>query len=384
MAGAGSRGAGGGSAADAVRPEAGGEGPAQGGGPSPQGEGDAGLPPLGGDGESADEGCGMPPPNGPQDVAGGEAAGGGGEAAGGAVSPSPSGRDAGSAAPSTGGASAPEGDAAAPADAGTASPEAGADATPGGQALGSAGCGVAEPLKSGRLSIDVGGVEREYVLDVPASYDSTHPYRLIFTWHWADAYAEDVVRGEPGPYGGLGPYYGLKALADETAIFVSPEGIEEAWFNEGGEDIAFLRAMLEHLNANLCVDQERIFTTGFSFGAMMSVAVGCEMGDVFRAAAPMAASIFSGCNEAKDAPIAYLGIHGAFDTNIDLELGYAARDIFVERNHCEPTVSSLAVGACVAFDGCESGKPVHWCEFEGDHTQWVGAPEIIWDFFARF
>ncbi len=249
---------------------------------------------------------------------------------------------------------------------------------------GSSGCGAEEPLESGRFTIDIDGIEREYVLDVPDSYDGNHPYRLIFAWHWADAYAQDVVTGEPGPYGGLGPYYGLKALADESAIFVSPEGIEEAWFNEDDTDIDFLRGMLERFNEGLCIDQDRIFTTGFSFGGMMSVAVGCEMGDVFRALAPMAGATTSGCNEAKDDPIAFLGIHGSSDVNIDLELGYQPRDIFLRRNHCEPSTVATDPSPCVAYEGCDEGEPVHWCEFDGDHTQWDGAPRAIWDFFSQF
>jgi poly(3-hydroxybutyrate) depolymerase len=41
-------------------------------------------------------------------------------------------------------------------------------------------------------------------------------------------------------------------------------------------------AMLENINNNLCVDQTRIFSTGFSFGGMMSYTLPFEF-DVFRA-----------------------------------------------------------------------------------------------------
>mgnify|MGYP006206118421 CR=1 FL=1 len=40
----------------------------------------------------------------------------------------------------------------------------------------------------------------------------------------------------------------------------------------------------------------------FSYGGMMSHAVGCAMGDVFRAIAPMAGAQISGCEDG-DAPI---------------------------------------------------------------------------------
>jgi poly(3-hydroxybutyrate) depolymerase len=249
---------------------------------------------------------------------------------------------------------------------------------------GGPGCGSSDPFRSGRITVDIDGTEREYVLDVPSSYDTNHPYRLIFAWHWVGVSAEDVVGGEPGEYGGLGPYYGLKALADDSAIFVAPEGIDSGWLNDDDRDVDFARGMLEQLNDNLCIDQDRIFSTGFSYGAMMSIAVGCELGDVFRAIAPMSGSTLSGCNLMKDDPLAFWGAHGAGDEDVTPEEGRAARDIFVERNHCQGQTEPTDPSPCVAFEGCDAGHPVHWCEFDDDHTQWSGAPEPLWRFFAGF
>jgi poly(3-hydroxybutyrate) depolymerase len=153
--------------------------------------------------------------------------------------------------------------------------------------------------------------------------------------------------------------------------------------NPDDRDITFLRGMLEQINSRLCIDQERIFSTGFSFGAMMSIAVGCEMGDVFRAIAPMSGSTRSGCNEG-DAPIAFWGAHGTDDTDIPPEFGWTARDVFVERNHCQEQTEPVEPGACVAYQGCDDGYPLHWCEFDGDHTQWTDAPRPLWEFFTQF
>ena len=43
---------------------------------------------------------------------------------------------------------------------------------------------------STRLKITSGGMSREYIIDIPADYDPTHPYRLIFSWH--QAYGSDT------------------------------------------------------------------------------------------------------------------------------------------------------------------------------------------------
>jgi hypothetical protein len=40
---------------------------------------------------------------------------------------------------------------------------------------------------------------------------------------------------EPGVWN----YYGLERLAEETAIFIAPQGISGNWYNEGGSNYAF-------------------------------------------------------------------------------------------------------------------------------------------------
>jgi polyhydroxybutyrate depolymerase len=40
--------------------------------------------------------------------------------------------------------------------------------------------------------------------------------------------------------------------------------------------------------------------------------------------------------------------------------------------------------ACVAYQGCDEGYPVHWCEFPGGHTVPQFASDAIWKFFSKF
>ena len=40
------------------------------------------------------------------------------------------------------------------------------------------------------LKIMSGGMNREYIIDIPADYNPTKPYRLVFSWH--QAYGSDV------------------------------------------------------------------------------------------------------------------------------------------------------------------------------------------------
>jgi poly(3-hydroxybutyrate) depolymerase len=242
-----------------------------------------------------------------------------------------------------------------------------------GAAVPSAGCGSAAVAASGRITIDVAGASRDYILALPENYDATRPYRLVFTWHPGGGSAQGTANN----------FYGLRQLADDSAIFVSPEGIDQGWANTNGRDIAFLDAMLDRFQGELCFDQSRVFSTGFSYGGMMSLAIGCGRADVFRAIAPMSGALFSGCEDG-DEPIAMLGFHGTTDTVVDIAQGVRARDVIVERNGCQAADQAVETNGCLAFQGCSEGNSVTWCEFNGGHTPAPQSGQRIWDFFSQF
>jgi polyhydroxybutyrate depolymerase len=265
---------------------------------------------------------------------------------------------------------------------------AGAGAGGSGGARPTAGCGKAPPA-SNRYSVDVAGTMREYILTLPENYDLNQAHRLIFGWHPRGGSAQ-MVAGS-----GRSGYYGLQNLAAGSAIFVAPEGIDQGWANTGGRDIAFLRAMLDRFRAELCIDDNRIFSTGFSYGGMMSFAVGCAMGGVFRAIAPMAGALYSGCVDGTE-PMAVLGFHGVNDNVVPIANGRQGRDVFIERNQCTqetmPVTPSWCDGlqqgnqpcSCVSYQGCAAGYPVIWCEFNGTHTPAPNSAATIWSFFSQF
>ena len=253
------------------------------------------------------------------------------------------------------------------------------------------GCGSAKAPTSGRFDIDVGGTKREYILDVPDDYDASKPYRLIFGWHPLGGSADQVAKGG---------YYGLERESKGDAIFVAGEGLpfqgnNLGWANSNGRDLAFLDAMMERFRSELCIDENRIFSTGFSFGGMMSFAVACGSG-IMRAIAPQAGNIqVAGC-EGGDQPVAVMGFHGDDDTVVSIDGGRAGRDVFIERNQCTeqtmPATPSWCDGlgssnqpcTCVSYQGCMPGYPVTWCEFNGPHTPAPSSGATIWNFFSQF
>jgi polyhydroxybutyrate depolymerase len=237
----------------------------------------------------------------------------------------------------------------------------------------SAGCGSTETVESGRFTIDVAGNPRDYILALPEGYDATEPHRLVFTWHPGGGTAQGTASN----------FYGLQRLAADSTIFVSPEGIDQGWANTGGRDIAFLDAMLARFEGALCIDQSRIFSTGFSYGGMMSFAIGCGRADIFRAIAPMSGAMYSGCLDG-DTPIAMLGFHGTTDTVVPIANGVSARNVIAERDGCQPAEMAVEADGCLSFQGCSEGHSVTWCEFDGGHMPAPQSAQRIWDFFSQF
>ena len=239
------------------------------------------------------------------------------------------------------------------------------------------GCGKA-PAGSGNFTIDVSGTPRTYIVKIPAAYDMNKPYRLIFAWHGKSGSAAQTAQGG---------YYRLETLSAGSAIFVAGDGFtpDEGWPNTNGRDVAFAKTLLEWTRSNYCVDNSRIFSVGMSYGGIMSNTLGCQMGDVFRAITPMSGSgpRTTGGTVCIGRPAAWLA-HGTADDTVSFASGQASRDHWRTVNHCADAADPVAPVPCVAYQGCDPGYPVHWCEFDGGHTIPSFASGGIWSFLAQF
>ena len=253
----------------------------------------------------------------------------------------------------------------------------------------SAGCGKTTTLTSARASITVGSKTREYILALPANYDQNHPYKLIFGWHPWGGSAQQVASGG---------YFGLKNQSGNEAIFVAGEGQDYqdrglGWGNVGGEDFDFAQAMLERFRSELCIDENRIFSTGFSFGAMFSFSLGCQADSMMRAIMPMAGNTTTSGGCASGGPVAVMSFIGVDDSLLS---GHRqAVQTYAKRNGCttttEPAQPTWCDGlaqnyqpcTCVSYQGCQAGYPVVECEYKAGH-QAAPNPGPIWNFLAQF
>ncbi|MCG5447213.1 cellulose binding domain-containing protein [Micromonospora sp. NIE79] len=254
-----------------------------------------------------------------------------------------------------------------------------------------AGCGKAPTLASGTRTIQSSGQSRTYNLRIPDGYDRNHPYRLIFGFHWLNGSANNVTSAG---------YYGLQPLSNNSTIFVAPQGLNAGWANTNGRDLTLFDDISRQIENDLCVDTTQRFALGWSYGGAMSYAVACARPTIIRAVTVISGANLSGCNGGTQ-PVAYFGIHGIYDSVLNISQGRQLRDTFVRNNGCtaqsprEPSRGSLT-HITTAYAGCRAGYPVQWAAFDGDHTpspvDGSGSPNDsrtwtsgeIWRFFSQF
>ncbi|HXP90725.1 MAG TPA: hypothetical protein VN931_07345, partial [Fibrobacteria bacterium] len=232
----------------------------------------------------------------------------------------------------------------------------------------STGCDIAPTLNSGTLSIQSGGQSRKYILKVPTPYDKTQAYRLVFAFAESGSSAQSVADRN---------YFTMATYDAKNTIFAAPDAVNGAgtWSNT---DVAFTDDILSQLEGGLCIDKTRIFATGFSFGAGMSMALACTRADVFRAVAFFSGADLTGsCPTTLTKPIAYYASQASQDANglstTSPITGEEKQAEFAAVNGCTavPTATNFPASGqphtCTIYKGCSPGHPTEYCVFNGPH-----------------
>ena len=192
-----------------------------------------------------------------------------------------------------------------------------------------AGNGSAEPGTSVDLELAHGGLTRTYRLHLPARYDGASPAPL-----WLH------VHGYTGSARHSDGWSGLSEISDrEGFVLVFPQGtsFEASMGPPGGsrnatitswndlacsapfrpeapacredadpypcppecgtcgpcnwcschDDVGYIAALVDHLSAELCIDTDRVFASGYSNGGMFAHRLGCALGDRLAAVAQL-------------------------------------------------------------------------------------------------
>jgi polyhydroxybutyrate depolymerase len=245
----------------------------------------------------------------------------------------------------------------------------------------SAGCAAATIEQGDRLerTIDVDGVKRAYILDVPQRIEAHKPAPLLFDFH-----------GFGHSAAGVWQVSGFRELAVRTGfITVYPDGLPvhllghdapgwEIFSVAPNRDLALVRALLNRLEQTYCIDLARVFATGFSNGGFLSHLIGCTMADRFAAIAPVSGGrITVECTPSRAVPV--IIHHGRKDDIIDVQEAHAARDQWLAIDQCR----EHAADGCEMHRECRDGAEVQYCEDDSAHRWPAEATARIWKFFEE-
>ncbi len=289
---------------------------------------------------------------------------------------------------------------------------------------------AARPGVSIDLELPHDGLVREYRLHLPAGHDGSTPMPL-----WLH------VHGYTGSATGSDGWTGLSALADREGFAVAyPQGTSftpsadelpgnrstaaiTSWNDLAcsaplrpeapacredaspypcppecadcgrcnwcscHDDVGYIGALIDHLSEGLCLDQDRVFASGYSNGGMFVHRLGCALDDRLAAVAPMHGYLARGFRCAPEAAgPSMLLIGGTEDRTVPID-GSFADDGYVyasQQDVAEQWAEALSCAAepvavetpwdgrleltCVEYSGCTGERTVRSCSWQGAHV----------------
>src|SRR5205814_95373 len=150
---------------------------------------------------------------------------------------------------------------------------------------------------------------------------------------------------------------------------------------DDAHDIEFVRAMLDGVGSERCVDRRRVYATGMSNGGFMSNLLGCRMADRFAAVAPVAGTMpLTGCTPSQ--PVAVMITFGRADDIVPPSLARGGRDWWAEQLHCRAGDDDAKPGSdgCTRYEGCAAD--LVYCEGPQAHAWPPDTTQRIWRFFT--
>ncbi len=268
--------------------------------------------------------------------------------------------------------------------------------------------------------VRVGAVERSYEIDLPSRASRADALPAVIVFHGGGGSAQGTrkqtrmsAKGEAVGFiavypQGSGPF--AARLLTWNAVTCCGRAMHQRV-----DEMAFVRALLDDLQAVANVDRARIYATGISNGGMMAYRVACELADRFAAIAVVAGEMttLDDCRPARPMPV--LVIHGTADRNLPYDGGVgaaalaphqarsvaAAVEFWRRSDACAGEGQTVRSGAVtrLTFAPCADGSAVELVTIEGGGHSWPGgdrlarfldppspaldATDEIWRFFAR-
>ena len=241
------------------------------------------------------------------------------------------------------------------------------------------------------------GVLRHYQLMIPAGYTGRTPLPLLFGLHPLSI-SYQVVAPMIG-FADMESRYDFVGVAPSGRL----NGPTPFWLaapSADNYDIRFINHLLDQLEAHLCIDTRRVYSTGMSNGAQMSSLLACRLPNRITAVAPVAGVEFS--NLCHGRPVPVIAFHGTADPIVtydggglnatriaDLEYWHgnipaglpvhhgvdAAMQTWATHNGCDPTPVDVRVAPEVrrrTWQHCKADTVLYI--IDGGGHAWPGKP----------
>lgn len=241
------------------------------------------------------------------------------------------------------------------------------------------------------------GIEREYLLHVPKSYDRTKPTSLVISMHGGAMWP--AAQRKIDQWDRVADAHGF--------ILVYPSGVSgrgpRAW-SAGREpgltrDVQFISDLIDTLRVAYNIDPTRVFANGLSNGGGMAFALSCRLSDRIAAIGVVSTAIFlpwSRCADERAVPVVV--IQGTADRAVPFNGGtsWVAPVVFPNipawtarwavRNRCEPTAVAWNVAPDIArieYPKCADHSAVVLYRIEGGGHTWPGGGSLPEWFVGR-
>ena len=263
------------------------------------------------------------------------------------------------------------------------------------------------------------GLERSYILYVPASMNKNEPVPVVFVFHGGTGNARSAIMmsnfNEVADQHGFVVVYpnGTGRLSDQRLLTWNAGNCCAYAQANNVDDVGFVRAIMADVQSLVNIDAKRVYAAGMSNGAMLTHRLGCEAADIFAAIAPVAGTLnFAECHPAQ--PISVIEFHGTADRNVPYDGGVGPNSLVgVDFASVQDSVGFWATfNVCNSQPQANSNDNVQhevWAEcvdstavelytiiggghaWPGGRSGWPGsdkpaqtisASQVIWDFFA--
>jgi polyhydroxybutyrate depolymerase len=248
------------------------------------------------------------------------------------------------------------------------------------------------------------GIEREYILYVPNSYDGTSAVPLLLNFHGFGGSASEFINDAD-----------MRAEAEANSfILVYPQGSclngASHWNpcpidgdnKSTADDVGFVEAMISEISSQYNLDMERIYAAGYSNGGMMAYGLANYKSDLIAAVASVSGTMLN-CIGPTSHPMPVVHLHGTSDGVVsyngsnDWNSVQSTLDYWTSFNNTisTPTIytdntGGMTIEHYVYGQGDNSVSVEHYKYIGGDHVwfnepyQGQNASNLVWSFMSKY